>query len=105
MHTNIFGEELPQSDVLTEIGEERLRQKTEEGWTEEHDDRHELGEMAAAAGCYALSAAGNPESKIVPDEWPWAGGWWKPTTARRNLVKAGALIVAELERIDRFETS
>lgn len=28
--------------------------------------------------------------------------WWKPKDRRRNLVKAGALIVAEIERLDRL---
>ena len=32
---------------------------------------------------------------------PWDGKGWQPTTYRRNLVKAGALIVAEIERLDR----
>ena len=27
--------------------------------------------------------------------------WFKPTTPRRDLVKAGALIIAEIERLDR----
>lgn len=89
--------------VLDEIGRERYRQVDEEGWTDDHDNQHELGEMATAAGCYALSAAGNPQHPEPPIEWPWAWGWWKPTTARRNLVKAAALIVAEIERLDRDE--
>ena len=87
--------------VLLEIESERVQQLTREGWTDEHDDQHELGEMAAAAGCYALAAAGNPEHQDPHDEWPWDWRWWKPTTARRNLVKAAALIVAEIERLDR----
>jgi hypothetical protein len=33
--------------------------------------------------------------------WPWDLKWWKPTTPRRDLVKAAALIVAEIERLDR----
>lgn len=35
--------------------------------------------------------------------WPWNGRWWKPTNRRRDLIKAGALIVAEIERLDRAE--
>jgi hypothetical protein len=30
-----------------------------------------------------------------------ADEWWKPTNRRRDLVKAGALILAEIERLDR----
>ena len=33
--------------------------------------------------------------------WPWAAEWWKPKDCRRNLVRAGALILAEIERLDR----
>ncbi|VFS56088.1 hypothetical protein [Raoultella planticola] len=85
------------ADVLAE----RKRQVTAEGWTPGHDDEYEHGELADAAGCYALSSelfdcAGEP-----PRPWPWPDEWWKPTSRRRDLVKAGALILAEIERIDR----
>ncbi|HFI5640650.1 TPA: hypothetical protein ACGQVP_001654 [Raoultella planticola] len=85
------------ADVLAE----RQRQVTAEGWTPGHDDEYEHGELADAAGCYALSSdlfdcAGEP-----PRPWPWPDEWWKPTSRRRDLVKAGALILAEIERIDR----
>lgn len=84
-------------DVLAE----RKRQVTAEGWTPGHDDEYEHGELADAAGCYALSSelfdcAGEP-----PIQWPWPDEWWKPTNRRRDLVKAGALILAEIERLDR----
>ncbi|HGL7001133.1 TPA: ead/Ea22-like family protein [Klebsiella pneumoniae] len=85
------------ADVLAE----RQRQVTAEGWTPAHDDEYEHGELADAAGCYALSSelfdcAGEP-----PRPWPWPDEWWKPTNRRRDLVKAGALILAEIERLDR----
>ncbi|HHG1589879.1 hypothetical protein [Klebsiella pneumoniae] len=85
------------ADVLAE----RKRQVTADGWTPGHDDEYEHGELADAAGCYALSSelfdcAGEP-----PRPWPWPDGWWKPTNRRRDLVKAGALILAEIERLDR----
>ncbi len=96
----MYGQELlPSTSVLLDIGAERLRQQREEGWTEEHDDEHDAGEIADAAACYAL---GKPW-EIVKQLWPWAMQWWKPTDKRRNLVKAGALIVAEIERLDRVE--
>jgi hypothetical protein len=38
----------------------------------------------------------------APDGWPWAPELWKPANARRDLVKAGALILAEIERLDRL---
>ncbi|HBT9651279.1 hypothetical protein B6J49_21600 [Klebsiella pneumoniae] len=85
------------ADVLAE----RKRQVTADGWTPGHDDEYEHGELADAAGCYALSSelfdcAGEP-----PRPWPWPDEWWKPTNRRRDLVKAGALILAEIERLDR----
>lgn len=83
---------------------ERRRQVEQEGWTPESDAQYMGGDMASAAGCYALfgppmNPVGNP-----PPYWPWAAEWWKPTTSyRRNLVKAGALVLAEIERLDRAE--
>lgn len=88
-------------DVLAE----RQRQVSVKGWTPEHDDEHANGDMALAAACYAASAGGVPWSDDVPSFWPWADQWWKPTTPRRDLVKAGALILAEIERIDRAASS
>ena len=84
------------ADVITE----RQRQVRVEGWTPEHDDAHHPGELASAGGCYALFSRTHPGG-MCPGEWPWAAAWWKPGDTRRNLVKAGALILAEIERIDR----
>ncbi|WP_024767497.1 hypothetical protein [Pseudomonas nitroreducens] len=95
--------QVPQAwrDVQTE----RARQIASEGWTPEHDDEHGGGQMARAAACYALagSCAPNDETAelLVSLAWPWAPEWWKPTTSRRDLVKAAALILAEMERLDR----
>ena len=84
-------------DVLAE----RRRQIEAEGWTPEHDDEHSVGELAKAAACYALVSAGfNPDAIITV--WPWHRLWWKPSDKRRSLVKAGALILAEIERLDRM---
>ena len=85
------------ADVLAE----RQRQISTEGWTPEHDDEHGAGQLAAAAGCYALFSDAYPFAKQCPAEWPWDAAWWKPSDYRRDLVKAGALILAEIERLDR----
>ncbi|MBV5798985.1 hypothetical protein KUT57_20790 [Pseudomonas aeruginosa] len=90
-----------------DVQAERRRQITAEGWTPEHDDEHADGQMAQAAGCYALHAGGIGTD--WPDGlqngsalfWPWDKDWWKPTTPRRDLVKACALALAEIERLDR----
>jgi hypothetical protein len=97
--------------VIEEIAAERERQKTVEGWTPEHDDTHKNGEMAVAAACYATVAGwaeGVRESNAIlgrPPFWPFETSWWKPTTSRRDLIKAAALIVAEVERLDRAESA
>ena len=85
-------------DVLAE----RQRQISAEGWTPEYDDQYGTGEMAGAAACYALTGVKHLAAAQAPGIlWPWAKSWWKPTTTRRDLVKAGALILAEMERLDR----
>lgn len=89
----------PWLDVLAE----RQRQIEAEGWTPEHDDQHEAGELARAGACYAAFAGGTGPIEEFGFRWPWSPVWWKPTTRRRDLVKAGALILAEIERLDRAE--
>lgn len=87
-------------DVLAE----RRRQIEAEGWTPEHDDKWSSGEIAQATACYALlAAAWNREA--VLEIFPWSRSWLKSTTPRRDLVKAGALIQAEIERLDRLPAS
>ncbi len=90
---------LPESSrAATDLLEERRRQIMVEGWTPEHDDAHDNGEMADAAALYASMRVRHITGFAT---WPWDAKWWKPTNPRRDLVKAGALIVAEIERIDR----
>ena len=93
--------------VIAEIAAERKRQIDKEGWTPEHDDQHEPGAMAVAAACYALAfkrAALAVSTVRVGDLWEWTGwssAWFKPKDRRRDLVRAAALIIAEIERLDR----
>lgn len=82
--------------ILQEIRAERQRQMDAEGWTPEHDDEHDKGELASAAACYIGSTIGRKQYFL--HFWPWDSRWWKPTTPERDLIKAAALIVAELER-------
>lgn len=115
-----YGSATAMFDVIAE----RLRQQEKEGWTPEHDDEHKDGELAQAAAVYAHPfeirlADRRDEYERGTNPWPWydqadvSGGrgdcpsWgWKPawlkrTDRRRDLVKAAALIIAEIERIDR----
>lgn len=92
------------SQATVDVIAERRRQISAEGWTPEHDDAHRTGQIACAGGLYAQHAFAPLElMKLVPPplEWPWHPSWWKPTEPRRMLVKAGALILAEIERLDR----
>ena len=86
------------------IAAERRRQVEQEGWTAEHDDHHVGGEIAGAAACYALASGVLTEEGLAdyrPRLWPWAEDWWKPKDPLRNLVRAGALIAAEIDRLLR----
>ncbi|NMZ73429.1 hypothetical protein HBO32_09990 [Pseudomonas nitroreducens] len=94
----------------TDVLAERRRQIHVEGFSLAHDDEHHRGELAIAAACYAEEAFCQlrdpdrlPEiSQIVPELWPWEPSLWKPSLdARKNLVKAGALILAAIGVIDR----
>jgi len=93
--------------VIEEIAAERARQISEEEWSPDHDVyEHPYGDLADAAGCYALyttSTEGIPYSSdgSAPPPWPWDKEWWKPKGRRRDLIRAAALIVAEIERMDR----
>lgn len=96
------------------IAEERERQICKEGWSPKHDDGHALGELSSAAGCYAAVASAitrgssaeewsyeMTQSELLPN-WPWDAESWKPSDDNiRNLVKAGALIAAEIDRVQR----
>lgn len=103
------------------IAEERERQVTEEGWTPEHDAEHTDGSLAMAAVCYAspellFIQEHRANQVIFNDPWPWdvrhdtrpySGNMVLPNRSAgnheriRQLVKAGALIAAELDRLLR----
>lgn len=106
------------------IAQERARQVSVSGWTPEHDDGHDGGELAMAAVCYASPDLIYVEERHANsvgfiDPWPWdenedkrqRGG--NVITANHRvskrarislLVKAGALIAAEIDRLQRIAT-
>lgn len=100
------------SPGLAVIAAERRRQVDEEGWTAEHDDRHDAGELAGAGAAYALNAAcllhplnGTP-IEDPPAGWLWEHSWWKPNGGDnpvRDLARSGALLAAEIDRHLRAE--
>ncbi len=99
------------------IAIERERQINEEGRSLEGDDQHKPGALTMAAICYATVAASGPAVRAKFRKfalggtglpyWPWSPEWFKPgahdTEADRirELTKAGALIAAEIDRLQR----
>jgi len=99
--------------VLDEILLERQRQIHEEKYPFEHDDAHNRGEIAFAAIGHTLAsrASDYPDGKSR-EAYFWninnmhmPSGWTcKPKTdPRRHLIIAAALLVAEIERLDRAQ--
>lgn len=90
------------------IAAERERQLQAEGFTRDGDRQYRRGELAGAATAYAQVAAmdlycgtrGYIAGLPPPSIWPWAPEWWKPVDTRRDLVRAGALIAAQIDLID-----
>jgi hypothetical protein len=109
------------SKAINDVLVERVRQLSEEGYDGAHDDTHTAGELAMAAACYAAphriyKKADYADGVSFMDPWP--RGWRKDKRPyndgairsngskgepyrRELLVKAAALILAEIERIDR----
>lgn len=77
------------------ILQERMRQLSQLGYTAEQDDEHRGGEIAKAAADYAQPGQ-------ITEPGSWAAGKVKDSRIVQ-LVKAGALIVAEIERLQRLE--
>ena len=101
------------------IAEERQRQINAEGFGVDHDDCHLNGELTEAALCYGHVASAEVRGSCAEEwtfemvksaqmyggmlcAWPWEKKDWKPSgDPIKNLVKAGALIAAEIDRIQR----
>jgi hypothetical protein len=87
------------------IAEERERQISQEGWTDANDDEHGFGELALAGAAYALSGiedfADRPLRGEIRRLFPWSLDWLKPRNPVRDLTRAGALIAAEIDRLQR----
>lgn len=106
------------SPAIRAIAAERRRQIESEGWTPEHDDAHTDFSLAKAACVYTAGATlAGPDRAVMDnfggagtpawmkDLWPWDISWWKPKDRQRDLEKAGALLVAELDRLIRAAAS
>lgn len=118
-----MNEELPGIALIKAERERQMRRTTKfedgEGWSLDHDDEHIDRELARAALSYVSHYAVNSwmfherfsrglqDGKKVyreeepPVEWPWDESYWNPQDPMRDLVKAGALIAAEIDRLLR----
>jgi hypothetical protein len=111
------------------IAEERARQFHPEGWDPAHDDGHKDGSLAIVAACYAVAGREDVRVEAYRDfpvncgcreahcehmlcvETRWADAFpWEPEAdkrakhpAIRRLVIAGALIAAEIDRLQRID--
>jgi hypothetical protein len=97
------------ANVCDEIAAERAKQE-EKGYDAAHDDRQRDGELIRAAITYARYAQSDMKHRVAvawhghgsaPSEWPWLDEFYKPEDRRQDLIKAAALLVAEIERLDR----
>lgn len=91
------------------IAKERQRQVEKEGWSSEHDDKHNKGELAKAAACYCIcddlrESNRNRKYLFILRYWKFSPEFWKPSQDNRikELAKAGALIAAEIDRLQRL---
>lgn len=91
------------SQAALDVISERERQQKVEGYTLKHDDEHDLFELARAGACFAMLAAGyHPVNAPIRRLWPFPGELPKPSDVRRrDLIKAAATIIADIERLDR----
>ena len=89
---------------VTIIAEERYRQIHGEEYSFDHDYKELNGNLSNAAACYAVPN-GPKRIKIVKELWPWNNSAWKPSPLLRikELAKAGALIAAEIDRLQRIK--
>lgn len=97
--------------AIEDIAAERQRQIESHGWSLRHDDIHDQGELASAAACYALSS----DQRWMLDDrykepfarriWPWNPEDFRPRSRREELIIASALLVAEIERLDRISSN
>lgn len=103
------------------ISAERERQISKEKFTANHDDAHDARELANASRAYLkhychrawvwtnelgmpgiVDGVASYREEKPPGEWPWNDEDWKPKSPIDDLIKAGALIAAELDRLQRL---
>jgi hypothetical protein len=100
---------MPISKAARDVLAERLRQAAPppggEGYSAAHDDRLIRNQLSRAAVAYIQTAISSPDAEAFwAKEW-WPRGWghaFKPKGERSDLVRAAALLIAHIERLDRI---
>lgn len=92
------------------IAKERRRQVSAEDWSPEHDDEHTSEELARAGAFYAWPTERGigdvyGDQSLWPDEWHIKWDKKHKHSRIRQLVIAGALIAAEIDRLQRQESA
>jgi hypothetical protein len=86
------------------IADERMRQIEKKGFTKMHDMAHSTTELACAATSYLMEMLNRENKewgeKMPPLPWPWDWDDFKPKELKQDLVRAGALIAAALDRLE-----
>lgn len=87
--------------LASEHLKERKRQIEREGFSPSDDyTKYPKGELVEAALAYMAFVNGGCNLNAPPPTmWPWDISWWKPVDAPTALRKAGALFLAEQERL------
>lgn len=113
------GHKRPRPTGINLISEERVRQITL-GYDALHDSTETNGELAVAAGLYAIDStyadtmirewsdvATDGSIEVYNDLWPWNDGSYPNKCGQleriRQLTIAGALIAAEIDRLQNIE--
>lgn len=103
--------DIDENSALALIAKERDRQINEEGFDATHDDDHAPDGLPRAAAAYMISAASSSHSggfrnllmDIAETIWPWEAYLFKPSGGVKDLVRAGALVLAAIDRENRNE--
>lgn len=103
--------ELARRRSTVSVMTERLEQIFKHGYDQAHDNEHPLINLVLAASCYggvAFSVLyGNSPlaaQRYYAPVWPWQPESFKPRDTRANLVKAAALLLAAIDRLDATAT-
>lgn len=81
------------------IAVERERQIKDEGYNDEHDQAHAPMTLAKAAVSYILCNDEKKRRIAKTTYWPWNDESYKPLDMKRNLIRAGALVAAAIDRL------